>query len=220
MGKAGTVESFNALDLPAFIERLLPEVSLKFPARTTAATIIYDIAIESSQSIKPEEFAACFDLIVSTSKADYVNSSGGWHPRAKKRELKLPDLKYLLVRQNLASEVVGFAAFMLTYEDGIEVIYMYEIHLSDGLRGAGLGKHLVQIIQHTGEASGMEKVMLTVFKSNEGALSFYDRLGFSVDEFSPRPRKLRNGVVKEPDYAIMSKALNVGDGPKKGRRAG
>lgn len=62
-----------------------------------------------------------------------------------------------------------------------------------------------------GRRVGLEKTMLTVFKSNTKAVRFYKRCGFEIDEYSPQPRKLRNGTVKEPDYLILSKMLDNDD---------
>ena len=96
---------------------------------------------------------------------------------------------------------------MLTYEDGREVVYLYELHLGEKLRGDGLGTRLMQLVEGAGRNAGMEKAMLTVYKANEGARKFYGKLGYTVDEFSPEPKRLRSGVVKECDYEILSKVL-------------
>lgn len=48
--------------------------------------------------------------------------------------MKLLDLKYLLVKRD-DGKVEGFVSFMPTYEDGYLVIYCYEIHLGEELRG-------------------------------------------------------------------------------------
>ena len=121
-------------------------------------------------------------------------------------------MRYLLVKAAVDNEVVregveGFVSFMLTYEDGYEVIYCYEIHLKPLLRGNGVGKQLIGMMEEVGRKAGVAKAMLTVFVENEGALKFYEKLGYEEDEFSPGPRKLRNGVVKNPTYIILSKAL-------------
>lgn len=103
--------------------------------------------------------------------------------------------------------ILGFMSFMITVEEGQDVVYVYEIHLEEELRGLGLGKHLFNIVEHIGTTNGMEKTMLTVFRRNEQARAMYGKLGYDVDECSPRPRRLRGGVVKEADYIIMSKVL-------------
>ena len=130
--------------------------------------------------------------------------------------MKLPDLRYVLLKQTRGDEsgnwsqgqdMEGFMSFMLTYEDGYEVIYLYEIHLSPQVQGKGLGKKLMDMMEEVGRKAGVEKAMLTVFKKNEAAVGFYEMLGYEVDEFSPRARKLRGGVVKEVDYMILSKSL-------------
>lgn len=72
----------------------------------------------------------------------------------------------------------------------------------------GLGRQLLeyheQVARHT---PTVDKVMLTCFLSNEGALAFYRKLGFEKDDISPEPRRLRFGKVFVPDYVIMSKAV-------------
>lgn len=145
----------------------------------------------------------------------------------KRREMRLRDLRYFLLGRGEeglfkeegpevggmgASLVEGFLSFMLTWEDGIEVIYCYEIHLSERVRGKGVGKRLMGLLEEVGRKAEVEKAMLTVFKRNEKAVGFYEGLGYVVDEVSPRPKKLRGGVAKEVDYLIMSKELRGGDG--------
>ena len=150
---------------------------------------------------------ACFALIALTSSQDYANSSTKWSPAKKRMEMRLPDLRYILLKENPSSPPAGFLSFMLTYEDGLEVIYCYELHLAEQLRRCGLGARLVRVTEEVGRRVGVGKLMLTVFRANETALAFYQRLGYGVDEFSPEPRRLRHGVLKESDYLILSKSL-------------
>ena len=122
--------------------------------------------------------------------------------------MRLLDLRYLLVVDASPSgEVAGFLSFMLTWEDGVEVVYCYEVHLEERVRGQGVGARLMGRMEEAGREAGVGKAMLTVFRRNTGAVRFYERLGYGEDEFSPRARKLRSGVVKEVDYLIMSKSL-------------
>ncbi len=127
--------------------------------------------------------------------------------------MRLPDLRYLLVKTTVSEgsteteELVGFLSFMLTYEDEYEVIYCYEIHLKPQLRGSGIGKQLMAIMEDMGRKAGVVKAMLTVFVENKAALGFYEKLGYGTDEYSPAPKNLRNGVIKKPTYLILSKSL-------------
>ena len=127
--------------------------------------------------------------------------------------MRLDDMRYLLVKSHPGGseidqeELQGFLSFLLTYEDGYEVVYCYELHLAPTLRGHGVGKQLMMMMENVGRNVGVAKAMLTVFVENEAALKFYERLGYEEDEYSPQPRKLRNGVVKDPTYVILSKSL-------------
>lgn len=101
--------------------------------------------------------------------------------------------------------IAGFLSFMITEEDGHEVVYCYELHLQPGLQGKGVGRRMMELMEMIGERVGVEKAMLTVFRSNQRAVKAYGSWGYGVDEFSPEARKLRDGTVKEPSYVILSK---------------
>lgn len=189
--------------------------------------------MRASTELSAGEFEACFELVRETSGADYRASGVGWRPGEKKREMRLRDLRYvLLVRAEREQEqeqgeggriggkkVCGFLSFMLTWEDGVEVVYCYEIHLEECVRGKGVGGRLMGVLEEVGRRAGVQKAMLTVFRRNEGAVGFYEGLGYGVDEYSPKPKRLRNGVVKEVDYLILSKSLGgVDEEHGEGRR--
>jgi len=72
-------------------------------------------------------------LIELTSLEDYKKSRGGWKPNAKRKEMRLLDLKYLIVKHG--DHIKGFCSFMPTTEDEYFVIYCYEIHLVPSLQG-------------------------------------------------------------------------------------
>ncbi|KUI55816.1 N-alpha-acetyltransferase 40 [Cytospora mali] len=157
------------------------------------------------QTLTDPDLETCFALVEETSKQDYENSSRGWNPSAKRKEMRDPDLRYILVR-DASSQIQGFTSLMPTLEEGQPVVYCYEIHLKPALRGTGLSRLLISMLESVAaEIEVMEKVMLTVFTCNERAMQFYRRCGFERDEISPRPRRLRGGKVKLPDYEILSK---------------
>ncbi|PWY93577.1 GNAT family acetyltransferase Nat4 [Aspergillus sclerotioniger CBS 115572] len=212
------VERTNLLDIEEFASKYIPSECLIYKGRNAASSDKsqpqYKISIYDASTIPKTDLNQCFDLIEETSSNAYRESSTGWSPTKKRKEMKLPDMKYLVVcregSEYAEDGVVGFLSFMVTYEDGKEVIYCYEVHLASKVQGLGLGKRLMLMLLEIGRRVGMEKAMLTVFRSNGLAQGLYEALGFKTDEYSPRPRRLRNGTVKEPDYRIMSIQLDGG----------
>ncbi|PBP26814.1 hypothetical protein BUE80_DR002246 [Diplocarpon rosae] len=168
--------------------------------------IEHNLTLQAATTLAEVDLKACFQLVQLTSSEDYKRSKDGWNPRSKQREMKLLDLKYILVKRG--TMVAGFVSFMPTFEDNIAVLYCYEIHLSSGLRGTGFGTTLMGYLVTIGQRiPETKKVMLTVFTRNERAANFYSKLGFSKDEYSPPPRILRNGSKVEAEYMILSKPL-------------
>ncbi|KAG9255985.1 acyl-CoA N-acyltransferase [Emericellopsis atlantica] len=167
----------------------------------------YILDLVSSGDLREADFQTCFDLIDETSGKAYRESVAGWHPEVKKEEMRSPELRYILVKQkdDPTDQVLGYTSLMPTFEDGFPVIYCYEIHLREALRGTGLGRRMMELLSTIAHnIPTIKKVMLTCFLSNEAGMTFYRRIGFQVDESSPKERKLRTKIVK-PDYAIMSR---------------
>jgi ribosomal protein S18 acetylase RimI-like enzyme len=105
--------------------------------------------------------------------------------------------------------VAGFLSFMLTTEETESVIYIYEIHLYEWARGAGLGGWLMSVVEEIGRRVGVDKAMLSVFATNERAEKFYRARGYGEDELCPSwsMGRLKSGKVRKPEYYIMSKSL-------------
>ncbi|RSL71406.1 hypothetical protein CEP53_001475 [Fusarium sp. AF-6] len=173
---------------------------------------VYTLSLSRPTAMRDDELEACFDLVNETSGEDYRNSSLGWHPAMKKKEMRSPDLRYILVKDG-DGRINGFTSLMPTFENHEPVVYCYEIHLKPELQGTGLGKRLMGYLMDVGEnIASVEKVMLTCFVSNASGLKFYEKLGFDKDEYSPRERKLRGGKVVMPDYVILSRPTTSGGG--------
>lgn len=173
---------------------------------TTART--YNLLLcQPRKTMTSAELDACFSLVRATSQGDYEASSRGWDPPAKREEMRHPDLRYILVK-DAHSAVRGFTSLMPTIEEGQPVVYCYEIHLEPELRGTGLAKLLIDLLETVACNIGVvDKVMLTVFTCNKRAVEFYQKCGFVRDEISPQPRTLRGGKVKAPEYEILSKRV-------------
>lgn len=94
----------------------------------------YTLKLCGASGLGDDELEACYALVDDTSAADYRASSVGWQPAAKKKEMRSPDLRYLLVR-DAAGGIKGFTSLMPTYENGEPVVYCYEIHLTSEVQG-------------------------------------------------------------------------------------
>ncbi|KAF9888768.1 hypothetical protein FE257_008344 [Aspergillus nanangensis] len=213
---------FIALYIPPHARTVIPTISTtESPGEKQEPASSYKLDIYTAKTIPAADFEACFKLIEQTQSAAYASSGFGWSPAKKRKEMRLPDMKYIILRQvsgrydatgeeedgRTVGEFKGFLSFMVTYEDGKEVVYCYEIHLVPSAQGRGLGGLLMTKFADLGKRVGVEKAMLTVFKSNAKAGRLYSKLGYVVDEYSPRPRTLRNGTVVDVDYWIMSRGL-------------
>ena len=58
----------------------------------------------------------------------------------------------------------------------------------------------MKLLERVAKEFEMDWVMLTVFKQNQAAMSFYKRIGYKVDETSPNPNS-------EASYLILSKEI-------------
>ena len=95
----------------------------------------YTLTLVRADGLLPDDLAACFDLIEQTSRNDYENSAAKWQPTVKLKEMRSPELRYILVKTKISKLIHGFTSLMPTYEEGQPVIYCYEIHLHPELQG-------------------------------------------------------------------------------------
>jgi N-alpha-acetyltransferase 40 len=100
-------------------------------AQTSAA---YALRLVRAGLLTDDELEACFNLVDETSGPDYRASTVGWRPDRKRKEMRAEHLRYVLVL-NHRQEVRGFISMMPCFEEGLAVVYCYEIHLKEELRG-------------------------------------------------------------------------------------
>ena len=81
------------------------------------------------------------------------------------------------------------------------VLYVYELQIRESFRRIGLGKKVMALLEQLCRDIELPKVMLTVFKSNQPALYFYQGLDYKADGICPS----QHGVLA--DYEILSKAV-------------
>jgi GNAT superfamily N-acetyltransferase len=89
-------------------------------------------------------------------------------------------------------------------EDFLEVLYCYEVQIKSDHRSKQLGRLLMDMLLSIAKQSRMRKIMLTVFLSNQGAQSFYSKLGYTSDLISPLVVEKGKSTT---DYDIMSLAI-------------
>ncbi|KAH7156295.1 acyl-CoA N-acyltransferase [Dactylonectria macrodidyma] len=205
------IETANNTSDADFLNEYVKPSSGSWPQWTHPGTrAAYALSLSGPGDLCDEELDACFNLVDETSGADYRNSSFGWHVAVKKKEMRSPDLRYILVK-DADSIIKGFTSLMPTFENHEPVVYCYEIHLKPELQGTGLGTQLMGYLVAIAEnIPTVEKVMLTCFVSNTAGLKFYEKLGFDKDDHSPRERKLRGGKTVVPDYVILSRRTATG----------
>ena len=161
---------------------------------------------------------ACLDLFKANMSDMYQASSWGLDLEEKSSELRHEAARFLVVEAATDADgagasngaernVLAFVHFRFEPNDEEkpteEVLYVYEIQVSDKAQRSGLGKRLMNIMELVAHKNGMQKVMLTVFKMNGGAMKFYlDKMKYGVDESSPS-----NFDGELADYEILSKAV-------------
>lgn len=219
--KEKLVENANALPIDEFHSRFVDQDMLSYTSHRKGLDQeeAFDISLVAADWLTPGEHNASFGLVEETSRPDYESSTFGWHPWRKRKEMLEPEMKYLFVRRKDANpdverskcgdvdkSILGFLSCMVTHDSSpsVPVLYIYEIHLAESLRGLGLGKHLMLLADRLAKNVGLDKVMLTCFLCNGKAHRFYTSHGFGKDVCSPEDRRTRNKIVPV-DYVIMSK---------------
>ena len=134
-----------------------------------------------------------------------------WSEKKKRAEMAHPEARYLIARAttitDTPSTIVGFAHIRFELEGMVEVTYVYELQLAEAAQKHGLGKRMMQLIELVSNKLDMKWVMLTVFKENVAASTFYSKLKYEMDETDPS--LCDETATDEPAvYNILSKCVN------------
>lgn len=168
-----------------------------------------DLSIECLhyEQVDGQTFETVFNILEQNMKAEYDACYWGWNEKDKKDELKEKN-PWFLIAKNSESQIVAFAHFKFDFDEEIPVLYCYEVQVREDMRGKGVGKFLMQILELIGSKAEMQKIMITVFKHNPRAIHFFtDILKYVDDETSP---KFMDPIdEKEYCYEIMSKPLKI-----------
>ncbi|PWZ02754.1 DNA glycosylase [Testicularia cyperi] len=195
----------------------------KNPIDETLKKNKFSLELMTGSELSSEQRKRVFAIFEDNMKAMYRNSTLGWKPTEKKRELFSSDSRFVVIRPapEHGAEVAGFAMFRFDTESSagppedptakqgeteVEVAYLYEIQIKSQHQRDGLGRELMQVIFTLAQQTQMRKVMLTVFDENKNARAFYDRQGYTVDPVSPSQDPKRKNSV---DFEIMYKPTGV-----------
>ncbi|KAJ7293650.1 acyl-CoA N-acyltransferase [Mycena rebaudengoi] len=157
----------------------------------------YIFKVLHAADLTEDDKSSVWRMFESNMRAMYTNSSFGWNPPEKREELFNPHSRFILVYPKDHSAFVAFTAFRFEHEAEEDILYCYDLHVSETARRQGLGRALMGHLESIGSSFGLERIMLTVFKVNQAALKLYEDLGFELDEDSPG----------DEDYKIMTKML-------------
>lgn len=178
------------------------KAALAEPATYSHGDLTVRVGCVRAAEAPPELREWAFQLVAENMQALYEASLWGWSENAKRKELAHKDAWYLVARTVEGGEPVGFVHFRFDMDGGVSVLYCYELQLAARVQRRGLGSHLMRLLDRLAAHFRMCKTVLTVFKSNTGALAFYQgALGYRRDDTSPEG--------DAADYVILSRRTGV-----------
>ena len=150
-----------------------------------------DAQISFARTLSDGERCACFAILEANMRQQYDTNQWGWDAAAKQSELAHDDARFVLVRGGDGSgSIQAFAHFRFDPDDEVHasraVLYVRELQVAEPFRSSGLGARIMNLLQRVAGKFELDCVMLTVFKSNARALSFYmEKLEYSIDAGDP-----------------------------------
>lgn len=190
--------------------------------------------------LDPNLYRQCLSLFQRNMDKLYEHSNWGLDLELKRDELSHPNARFLIVtthedcgeEQGRSEIVLAFTHFRFecsiddcndnnyvyngtfsSTDDHESVLYVYEIQIDPKIQRQNIGKRLMTLMQIIAMKMNMEKVMLTVFKFNNGAMDFYkNKLGYQLDQSSPgffdeSDNGFDSEGGEEADYEILSKIV-------------
>ncbi|PBK77254.1 hypothetical protein ARMSODRAFT_270077 [Armillaria solidipes] len=128
---------------------------------------------ELSKQLREDIFA----MLETNIRDFYAQSSFGWDPTDKRKEMFDSLSRFVVARRPDTQALSGYTIFRFEHENDSDMLYCYELQVSNASRRSGLGRKLMDLLGSIGESWRMRKIMLTVFEANDVALAFYFALG-------------------------------------------
>ncbi|CAI6366046.1 unnamed protein product [Macrosiphum euphorbiae] len=129
--------------------------------------------------------AKVFSMVKDNMMETYKKCPWGWNGKDKRAELFHKDSRYILVQHSSNNSIAAFVHFRFDIENLIEVLYLYEIQIDKDVRGKGLGRYLMSLLETIAFHYKMKRIVLTVLKSEEDVVKFYFSLQYEIESYSP-----------------------------------
>ncbi|XP_063921638.1 N-alpha-acetyltransferase 40 [Zophobas morio] len=156
-----------------------------------------------------------FSLTKRNMQIKYEQCSWGWND-AKKMEELFDEAAWYLVAQSADKTLLGFSHFRFDIDEGLEVLYCYELQLEPAVQRKGLGKFMMQILELVAFKNNMKKVVLTILKNNHYS-KFFRALNYVVDESSPvdhHEETLPYEILSKVNIRLQTPVTNNADNRK------
>lgn len=146
--------------------------------------VVADLFCRRSSELTELEKKWVLALTKKNMQLKYEQCSWGWNEAKKAEELYDEAARYLIVKCSNDGAYLGFSHFRFDLDEGVEVLYCYELQLDTHVQRKGLGKFMMQILELVAFKNNMKKVVLTVLKNNTNS-KFFKAIGYELDETSP-----------------------------------
>ena len=140
--------------------------------------------------------------LLETNMAPHYGDSWDAQKVQKAAESRDAEARYITVRDD-GDGLVGFLHYRFLVEEGVDVVYVYELQVGAGARGQGVGKLLMMCAELLARKAGLQGVMLTVHKCNAAAAGFYAKLKYAPAWIDPTAMSPLD--ADEYDYRILCK---------------
>ncbi|KZV71288.1 acyl-CoA N-acyltransferase [Peniophora sp. CONT] len=175
---------------------------MDIPRTMQGSNASYALQVAKATELTDSDRESIYSLWEANMKDFYMQStSQPFNPTEKREELFHPDSRFIVYRsgEDLSSTLAAYSMFRFDFEEDELVVYCYELQISKEHQRQGLGRSLMKTLLALKQKWSMKKVMLTVFKANQSAISFYQSIGFTLDLYAGSP-----DYEDEEDYILMA----------------
>ncbi|RCK59377.1 hypothetical protein Cantr_07048 [Candida viswanathii] len=208
-------KEFNEADI-FLMEAIAEDVQLNYVGRVFKVGG-FTTHSETAHNLADEQLQEFIDVVDDNLGDLYVKYRGNEWKDDKEDEMTEPGLLMVWFKDDL-DDLVGYMSFKLCVDDdGVFVLYLFEIQLVKKYQGQKFGRQMIdqfheltKVLQKSPNKlyQKLEGTALTVFSDNKRALKWYQGMDYKLTEGSPVDKKLRSGKVVKPEYYLMRRGLD------------